>query len=39
MIDKEVLEGYRTFKDPYQVEKDYLQDLILYSIYRVFIQN
>jgi len=34
MIDKEVLEGYRTFKDPYQIEKDYLQDLILYNIYR-----
>jgi len=34
MIDKEILEGYRTFKDPYQIEKDYLQDLILYSVYR-----
>jgi len=34
MIDKGVLERYRNFKDPYQIEKDYLQDLILYSIYR-----
>ncbi len=32
MITKEDLEAYNTFKDKYQVEKDYLQELILYSI-------
>ncbi len=34
MIDKETLSSYKTFKDPYQTEKDYLQDLLLYSLYR-----
>ncbi len=33
MINKETLLTYKTFKDPYQTEKDYLQDLMLYSIY------
>ncbi len=33
MIDADVLIGYRTFKDPYQTEKDYLQDLVLYGVY------
>jgi predicted nucleotidyltransferase component of viral defense system len=32
MMDKEDIEAYRTYKDRYQVEKDYLQDLILYSM-------
>ncbi len=33
MMDKTELEGYETYKDPYQVEKDYLQDLMLHTIY------
>ncbi|MCW6161548.1 MAG: nucleotidyl transferase AbiEii/AbiGii toxin family protein [Candidatus Micrarchaeales archaeon] len=33
MITKEALAEYKTYKDPYQVEKDYLQDLLLYNIY------
>ena len=33
MITKEALAGYKTYKDPYQLEKDYLQDLLLYNIY------
>jgi predicted nucleotidyltransferase component of viral defense system len=33
MIDKKDLEGYGTFKEKYQIEKDYLQDLLLFSIY------
>ncbi len=33
MLSKNELEGYRTFGDPYQVEKDYLQELSLYEIY------
>jgi predicted nucleotidyltransferase component of viral defense system len=33
MLDKETLLNYKTFKDPYQVEKDYLQDLVLYDLY------
>jgi len=33
MITKEELEGYSTYRDKYQIEKDYLQDLILSSIY------
>ncbi|MCL4379641.1 nucleotidyl transferase AbiEii/AbiGii toxin family protein [Candidatus Marsarchaeota archaeon] len=32
MISKEELEAYSTYKDKYQVEKDYLQELILYSV-------
>lgn len=34
MIDKSQLETYKTFNDPYQIEKDYLQDLLLYNIYK-----
>ena len=34
MITKNDLEQYKTFIDPYQIEKDYLQDLILYNIYK-----
>lgn len=34
MIGKEEIEGFEVFKDPYQTEKDYLQDLILYKIYK-----
>ncbi|MGC8568209.1 MAG: nucleotidyl transferase AbiEii/AbiGii toxin family protein [Candidatus Micrarchaeia archaeon] len=33
MITKEALSMYKTYKDPYQVEKDYLQDLLLYQVY------
>jgi len=33
MITKEELEEYSTYRDKYQIEKDYLQDLILSSIY------
>ena len=33
MITKDALSEYRTYKEPYQVEKDYLQDLLLYKIY------
>jgi len=33
MLDKETFDMYKTFKDPYQTEKDYLQDLMIYSIY------
>ena len=33
MITKDALSEYRTYKDPYQVEKDYLQDLLLYNVY------
>lgn len=35
MISKEDLNEYKTYKDQYQVEKDYLQDLILYNIYSI----
>ncbi len=35
MIDKTQLEAYKTFIDPYQTEKDYLQDLLLYNIYKI----
>ena len=33
MMDKTELIGYETYKNPYQVEKDYLQDLMLHKIY------
>lgn len=33
MITKDALSDYKTYNDPYQVEKDYLQDLLLYYIY------
>ena len=33
MIAKDALAEYKTYNDPYQVEKDYLQDLLLYNIY------
>lgn len=33
MIDKSELAKYETYKDPYQIEKDYLQDLMLHTIY------
>lgn len=33
MIDKKILFKYKTFKIPHQIEKDYLQDLMLYGIY------
>ncbi len=33
MMTKEELEGYTTYKDKYQMEKDYLQDLLLSSVY------
>ena len=33
MITKDALAEYKTYNDPYQVEKDYLQDLLLYNIY------
>ena len=33
MITKDALLGYKTYRDPYQVEKDYLQDLLLYQVY------
>ena len=33
MITKDALAEYKTYDDPYQVEKDYLQDLLLYNIY------
>ena len=33
MMAKEALSAYKTYKDPYQVEKDYLQDLLLYHVY------
>jgi len=33
MIDKETLLKYKTFRDPYKIEKDYLQDIMLYNIY------
>ncbi len=33
MMTKEELEGYGTYRDKYQMEKDYLQDLLLASIY------
>ncbi|EQD60678.1 protein containing DUF1814 [mine drainage metagenome] len=34
MMGKDALLGYKTFRDPYQIEKDYLQDILLYSIYK-----
>lgn len=34
MIDKAQLEGYKRFNIPYQTEKDYLQDLLLYNVYK-----
>ena len=33
MMTKDALMAYRTYKDNYQVEKDYLQDLLLYHVY------
>jgi predicted nucleotidyltransferase component of viral defense system len=33
MMNKAEIEKYRTYADPYQVEKDYLQDLMLHTIY------
>ena len=33
MLSKNELESYKTFRDSYQVEKDYLQELLLYEIY------
>lgn len=33
MMDKTELIKYETYKDPYQIEKDYLQDLMLHTIY------
>ena len=33
MMTKDALLAYRTYKDNYQVEKDYLQDLLLYHVY------
>ncbi len=33
MITKDALAEYKTYNDPYQVEKDYLQDLLLYNVY------
>ena len=33
MMTKDALLAYRTYKDNYQVEKDYLQDLLLYQVY------
>ena len=33
MITKDALAEYKTYNDPYQVEKDYLQDMLLYNIY------
>lgn len=34
MIDEKTLLSYTTFSDPHQIEKDYLQDILLESIYR-----
>ncbi len=34
MIDAKTLAAYSTFRDPYQTEKDYLQDIVLESVYR-----
>jgi predicted nucleotidyltransferase component of viral defense system len=39
MMKQEELEKYDTYHDKYQVEKDYLQDLILYSIYSDTIED
>lgn len=33
MMNKKEIEEYKTYGDPYQVEKDYLQDLMLHTIY------
>ncbi len=33
MLGKNELLEYRTFNDPYQIEKDYLHELILYEVY------
>lgn len=33
MLNKTEIESYNTFKDPYQTEKDYLQELLLHEIY------
>jgi predicted nucleotidyltransferase component of viral defense system len=33
MMNKTEIGEYKTYEDPYQVEKDYLQDLMLHTIY------
>jgi predicted nucleotidyltransferase component of viral defense system len=33
MMNKDEIEAYKVFADPYQTEKDYLQDLLLREIY------
>ena len=33
MLNKQEIEDYKTFKNSYQIEKDYLQDMLLYEIF------